>query len=302
MAFTQHTISSVKHGTTVVNGIVNSSFSPGLVELLLNGSGKVETGFVGVVGAVPELSFTTTSIETALKPFLTSSNPLNGVAIAASNFLFFYEKIANTGTRTAGATHVKATVAAGMIVPVTLTVNHYGAATIGYRVICLSADGTTAPIAFAATQALDGSIAVADELWTLGSVAINGTTLDGVTSVSMSFGNNVEVTGGDGNPYPEFAAILNRRPSITVATTNLDDFVSWGLLGAAQGATDSVVTLKKVDNDGTIAAGAITLTVDAGRISYRDISGSDGSRIGASITITPRYDGTNEVIAIATPA
>ena len=300
MAFTQHTISSVKHGSTVINGIASSGFSPGLVELALNGSGKVDVGFVAALGAAPELSFSTTAVSSALALFQTGSNPLNGIAITGSNFLFYYEKIANQGTRSAGSTHVKATVAEGMVIPMSIEASHYGAAMASYRVVCTSADGTTAPIAFAASQALDAGIANAAELFTLGSVAVNGTTLDGVASVSINFGNNVEVSGGDGNPYPEFVAITTRRPSITFSTTNLDDFVSWGLLGAAQGASDSVVTLQSVSNDGTLTgSGDKTFTVDAGRISYRDLSGADGSRIGGSVTITPRYDGTNEVIVIA---
>ncbi len=300
MAFTQHTISSVKHGSTVINGIASSGFSPGLVELILNGSGKIDAGFIGVLGASPELSFSTTMVGTALSTFLTASNPLNGIAITGSNFLFYYEKIANQGTRTSGAAHVKATVAEGMVIPMSIEASHYGVATATYRVICTSADGTTAPIAFAGSQALDAGIAVASEMFTLGGVSINGSALDGVSNVSINFGNNVEITGGDGNPYPEFVAITTRRPSITIATTNLDDFVSWGLIGAAQGDSDSVVTLAAVTNDGTLTgSGDKTFTVDAGRISYRDISGSDGSRIGGAITITPRYDGTNEVIVIA---
>jgi hypothetical protein len=300
MAFTQHTISSVKHGSTVINGIASAGFSPGLVELALNGSGQIETGFIAALGAAPELAFSTTAVGTALTTIQTGSNPMNGIAITGSNFLFFYEKIANQGTRTAGSTHVKATVAEGMIIPISIEASHYGAATASYRVIMTSADGTTAPVAFAAAQALDAGIAVASELFTLGPVAVNGTTLDGVSSVSINYGNNAEVTGGDGNPYPEFCAITTRRPAITIATTNLDDFVSWGLIGQAQDASDSVITLQAVTNDGTLTgSGDKTFTIDAGRISYRDINGADGSRIGASITITPRYDGTNEVIVIA---
>ena len=300
MAFTKHTISSVKHGSTVINGIMNAGFSPGLIELALNGSGKVDVGFVAALGAAPELAFSTTAISTALATFLTGANPLNGIAITGSNFLFYYEKITNRGTRTAGSNHVKATVAEGMVIPISIDASHYGVASAAYRVICCSADGTTAPIAFAASQALDGGIANASEMFTLGPVAINGTTLDGVSSVSINFGNNAEVTGGDGNPYPEFCAITTRRPSISISTNNLDDFVSWGLIGAAQGASDSVITLAAVTNDGTLTgSGDKTFTIDAGRIAYRDIAGSDGSAIGGSIVITPRYDGTNEVIVIA---
>jgi len=298
MALTLHTISSVKTGSTVINQILSSGFSPNLAKLLLTGSGLVSPGFVGIPGASPEISFSTNAIKAALNAFVTSADPMDGVAIAASNFEFYLQKIANTGTRATGSNHIKATALAGLVYPVSLEIPHMGAATLNYRGVFTSSDGSTSPIAFAGSQALDAGVLVAAEAYVLGGISLNGTTLDGVSNVSVDFGNQVIVDGGSGLPYPTHVAIIAQRPSISISTKDLDDFVSWGLLGQAQSETDSIITLTALENAGTLdGANQITLSIDAGLMTYDGFSGSDGDRVAASVTITPTFDGSNKVIA-----
>lgn len=303
MAHTLYTISSVKTGSTVINQIESSSYNHNLAQILLTGSGNLSPGFVAFAGAVPELTFSTTAIKASLNAFVTASNPMDGIAISASSFLFYLQQVKHTGTRYGATSHIKATAVAGMVIPVSLDIPHQGPAMLNYRAVFTSADGSAAPLAFAGSQDLDASIAAAAEAYVLGGVSLNGSTLDGVSNVSFNFGNQVIVDGGTGLTYPTFVGIMSRRPSVSISTNDLDDFVSWGIFGQAQDAADSVITLTGLDNGGTLdGADQITLTIDAGVMNYDGFTGSDGSKAGGTVTITPTYDGTNEIVVFSVPA
>ena len=75
-----------------------------------------------------------------------------------------------------------------------------------------------------------------------------------------------------------------------------------GLSGAAQGATDSVVYLRKLAKNGTRTADAtaehISFTIDDGMMYCSDITNRHGQRIGTEIVIHPIYDGSIAILVI----
>ena len=295
MALTVHTISSFVHGSNVINQILSAGFSPNLVQLLEGGSGLVDAGYSGVVGSAPELAFSTSAIKTALADL----GGIDGIAIAASNGIFYFQKTTSGGLRAGATSHVKATIVQGIMVPQSLTIPHQGKATLSYRVVMTSADGAAAPVAFLDSQSLDAGIVTAAELYVLGSVEVNGVTLEGVSQVVINFGVGVWIDGGSGLVYPTHCGVSQRRPTIAIQTRDIATSVGWGLLGQAQNNTDSVVTLTGLTNGGSLnGSDQITATIDAGRMHYTDLSGVDGERMAGQITITPTSDGTNAIIAL----
>jgi hypothetical protein len=110
----------------------------------------------------------------------------------------------------------------------------------------------------------------------------------------------------DGHPWAMFIAIAERRPMIRIQTSEVLALNTFGLTGAAQGANDSVVYLRKIEEGGTRVADDtaehISFTIDEGHIITGPIHGSQGQNLGTEVVITPTYDGTHDVIAISTTA
>ncbi len=289
------TLAAVKKVATVISGMESQNTSLNLEQVLASGSGAVENSFVTIAEIRPELTFSSTEVKAALNAF----GGINGLALAGTEE-FYFQKRKSGGIRdTAG--HVKATAAAaGIIIPVSLKVNHKGKATIDYRVVFASVDGAAAPLAIVTSTTLPTGQDVISDLYTLGPVSINGVALNGVQSVNIDFGIDLTIMGGDGNVYPTFVGITKRQPKISISTTEVDQLFdsNLGLTGAVQGITDSTIALTDYVEGGGRGAAPITFAVDEGMIHLDNASANDGSTGEASVIITPTWDGTADVIAI----
>lgn len=274
-----------KHGTTGINGIVQSNFNTQLERLILHGGSQIDPGFVGVPRSSPQLDFTTTQIKAALAAL----GGIAGIAIAASNAMFFWSKTAAGGLRAAGAVNGKGTIVSGYVFPVRITAT-LTSCEISYLVVMLSADGTAAPIAFVYNVALDAVSGPAAEAYVLGAVTINGNAVDGLTGVDVDFGFNPTVIGG--LQYGTACGAAKRNPRITIQSTDISLFESVGITGAAQGVTDSVINLDDMSEGSIRGTTPITMTIDEGHIGVDGIRGADGELLGQEIVYTPTYDGT----------
>lgn len=291
-----YTIGVVKHGLNVIKGIENSEFSAGLTRLLLSGSGEPEAGFVAIGSVQPELSLSTTAVKTALADL----GGANGIAIATSNFEFWYQKMVAGGLRGAGSTHIKATVVAGIIIPQTLTLSRVKEATLSYLVVMVSATGDAAPVSIAGGQLIDAQQGAADEAFTLGPVSLNDSPLTDVDEVTIDFGLTLWRNGPAGSAYLTETGILSRRPVITVKTFDGDTFASWGVAGVVQDSIDSVINMYPYTEGGLPTdTGAVTFTVDEGHLGYDSFGGQQGQKASGSVIITPTSDGVAETLAIA---
>lgn len=290
-----YTIGSIKHDTTVIKGIENSSYNNQLSQLLLAGSGHVDASFVGVDKIAPQMNFTTSAIKTALAAL----GGINGIAIAASNYLFFLQKTVTGALRAGVTSHIKGTAVAGIVIPDTLRLPDTGHATMAYRVIFISADGSTAPVAFVINASLDAGDGGADEAYKLGAVSINGSPLAGVNEVTINFGLSEWLTGGSGLVYPIHVAISSRRPSIEMKSYDIATAVGWGIAGAAQGASDSTIQIDDVTEGSIRGSSPITFTLDEGMVRFSTIDGQENERASASVIYTPTHDGTAAIMAIS---
>jgi len=299
----RHTLYAVDVEGTVIGGCRSNEFDPGIDELVEVGDGAYDAQFACLMSGMPLINFSAYPIATAL-----AAIGLDGEAYAAAGdpVVCFLQEIVSGGLQGGATSHIKLTSAQGLVVPRSITARQGEPALINYVVYCLSSDGLTHPWTIAADQSLAGSPTTA-EMYTLGPANVNGAAVGAVQEVEIDFG--IEVSrdpAEDGLPYPTFYAILNRRPSIRIRTLNGDNFSTFGGAGAAQGATDSVVYLRKLAQDGARVANAtaehISFTIDEGRINPLPWSAEQGGPGSLELRITPTDDGTNDVLAISTTA
>ena len=120
-----------------------------------------------------------------------------------------------------------------------------------------------------------------------------------VESFEIDFGIQPEVTFPNGLVYPTNVSIMTIAPSITIGTPDIDTVIdTLGIAGAAQGITDSTLTLVDVTQGGTRGSSPITFTIDEGRIGFGSAEASHGGKATSQLVITPVYDAFEEVIAI----
>jgi len=284
-------------GGALLDQVDDWNFNAGLRHILAAGDGQVDPTYVAVGLQEPTISFSTTAIATAL-----GACGISGLAIAAANALIAWlQKTAEGGTRASGANHIKAVMNKGILVPRQLTANSDGSlARLAFDAIA-TYDGTNLPFVLTSSQALTGAPAVG-EGFVAGPVAVNGTTLNGVQSITIDFGLQVRTVSGDGQVYPTYCYVASRAPSIRVAVLDPSIFTTLGLSGAAQSGTNSVVYLRKVDEGGTRVADAvaqhISFSIDEGHIHVSGIRGSQGQEIGSEVLITPTWDAAAAIMVI----
>lgn len=284
-----------------LDGVRDLNPDPATQQIIENAGGQVDPTFAATIQTVPMISGTVTDIATFL-----GGIGISGLAFPQTTVITtveaFFTKIAKGGTRTSGSTHFKLECNEGIIVPGTLSWSQGQAATLSMQVLP-TWDGTNAPFIYEDSVALPHVPSIG-EMFTGGKVMINGTELDGVQGVSIDFGLTVERQNSGGNLYPEFAGITVRRPKIEIKAKNVPAWNTFGLNGTAQGSTDSVIYLQKLEKNNNILAAAtaehISITIDDGMIVTGSGGGSNNTTSEITITILPTWDGTAAILAINT--
>ena len=289
----------------LVDQVNDFSIDPALQSILQAGDGQVDPTFVAVMAQSPRLRFTSTALATILAE-VSSAFLISGIKIDSDvthdGLEAWFQKITEGGTRTAGANHIKMTINEGLLAPLALNAQQGAPATLGLEAV-VGYDGTNEPVVIATSQSLVGTPAVG-ELFTLGPVALNGTTINGVQSIAYDAGLQILAQSGDGQVWPTFIAIMSRRPRLVINTVDVGVFSTFGLDGTAQSVTDSVAYLRKIAEGGTreldATAEHIKLTFDDGIIYCGPIQGSQGQVLGAQLILEPTYDGTNAIVVVDT--
>lgn len=286
-----------------IDQITDYAVDPAIQEILAAGDGQVDPTFVATMAQSPRIRFSSSALATILAE-ASSAFALNGLKIDADGSHdgceFWFQKVAEGGTRSAGSTHIKLTIKEGLLLPRAINASQGGVATMTLEALA-TYDGTNNPIVVAANQALVGSPGVS-ELFTLGPVSINGTALNAIQNCAIDLGIQEIVASGDGQTWPTFAGIMSRAPLITLTTLEAISLSTFGLAGTAQTASDSVIYLRKIAEGGTRVADAtaehIKFTVDEGMIRVRSVGGAHGGAIMSQIEIRPTWDETNAILVI----
>lgn len=283
-----YTIAGMMTGATVFRDIRSQTINPQLQAMVLGGSGTGLNTFAAVGQLNPIIDFTSGDIKRILAAMT------NQIALPIDNdFYIWLQKMAQGGIRAAGATHVKGTIAKGMVIPVSLRLvdGDVQSAALTCQILLVSTDGTTSPLALAGSQTLVVSGGAA-EGWTLGEVSLNGTVLEGVEEVTIEFGITPSTLGASGMPYKTFCGVLMVDPTVRITAASLDEFISTGLSGTAQGATDSTIKIQDLLEGGLRGTSPITCSIDEGLIYPDNVNLADGQHGRQSIILKPTYDGT----------
>ena len=294
-------IDTVGAGDVFIDQITDFNVDTAINEILEGADGMVDPTFVAVQSQSPKVGFTSTKLATAL-----AKCGISGLAISADadedGAEFWFQKVAEGGTRTSGSNHLKMTMKKGLLVPRSLSAPNDGIANLTFEALAVY-DLTNDPIVIATSQSLEGT-PVVDELFTCGPVEINGVALAGIQEITIDFGITELIEGADGQVWPTFVGIMTRRPVITIRTLDVLSLNTFGLSGKAQGATDSKIYLRKIAEGGTRVADAteehISFAIDEGRIMVNTISGGHDAPQMSEVKITPSYDGSNDIMVINT--
>lgn len=296
------TLYAVSVAGTLIKGITDQRIDPGIVARATAADGLADPTYAHVPVQDPTIAFTTHQLKDVL-----DACGISGLAISATPVILYLQKLGDLGIRAAGATHLKLTVARGLLVPRTLSARRGGVpATIEYALTPVW-NGTVDPIVAAVSQALAGTPGM-DQAYTVGPVRINSgsVAIDNTQDITVDFGIQVSVGRKDGEVFARDAAIMSRRPTIRVTSLDAEILSTFGPSGAKQGATDSEVWLQKIDRLGTRVAAAtaehIKFAVDDGMITPLPFGAAQDGEAEGGVLITPVWDGTAAIMAITTAA
>jgi len=280
-----YTIAGMQSGATVYKDIGSHQIAPNLQRMLLGGSGGVHSTFTAVGKIMPIMDFTSGDIKTIL------ADLTNQIAKAiSSDFHVWFQKMAEGGLRSAGLTHTKGTIVEGMLFPVSLSLADGQPAAMSCQIVLTSADGSASPLTLTGSQALVAAAGAA-EGWTLGAVTLNGSTLEGVSSVTINFGINPLTLGASGLVYPTFTGVGKMAPTISITAEGIDEFLAWGLPGQAQDATDSTIQIDDLAEGGLRGSSPITCSIDAGMMHTENVGLDDGANAKHALILQPTHDG-----------
>lgn len=233
------TMSPVKINTTVL-AVESLSIDEGLQESQFRHSGNAYASNMVRGPFRPQITFRT---PWAAAIALIGLNGLAVTTLEAYEATFTdYEREA-TGTKFDLATDAKALV----------TINGFsegdgGIIMADVAVLILSDDGTTNPIESTDAQALP-SLASEPTLHIRGPVALDGTRINGVESITGSINHNINAPISDGDLYPRSAAITSSDYTISIGHgAPLEVLSALGLEGAVP-STAVEIFLREVGSD-----------------------------------------------------
>jgi hypothetical protein len=293
MRFTSEAISI---NGTAVGGTGTVDISPGIVPAPILTDGGVDPEMVSALRADNRAMFTIHDIETML-----GIGFIGGVALNGTTGLTAYARPITAGSTRAAAGSVKILMASGMVVNRSLTASVGEYATLTCEGIGTSASAATAPIQISASS--DALLApTKTQLFTLGPVSINSSTVTGLQSWGLQFGIAETVEAGAGSPYSDFVGIAGRMPVFTFASTNSGLLTTYGAAPVA--VTALTFYLRACVAGGSVSADASAVhgkfTVSKGLLHLTSVGGAGMAVHG---TILPYYAaGANIIVYTANSA
>ena len=190
----------------------------------------------------PRINFTTKDLVTVLT---TLSVGIDGIALSSTSYQYWEKQ--GTTTPLSGSVHSRSVITEGLFYWTTINLPNQDIATADC-VIDAQYDGTNLPITTAGSQALPSL--TKETVYGMGPASINGTAIDGETSCTIA--NNISVLRRSSGsvPYPEYVAVQQVQPVVTITTINADTWKINGQ-GALNGTTGLVVYGRKYSHDKT---------------------------------------------------
>lgn len=283
------TMGNVVLNTTVVPGISSWSFDPGIIESMAAGNVAVPTQYLAKLGQKPFASFTTKALGIAKTTFG------EYLALASTLYLDVLHRTATgqTGVLTTGT---RIAINSGAVVLRSVSASHGAFAEATYDVVAASTDGSTAP--YAVSSATVGTVETS-ELFTLGSLALDGVAVTGLQSLEFSPGITMRSWGGSGLLYDTLVAMVNMTPTMQATTWTVDNITTGNVSGGALATTGAVATFQQVTNLGILTgSGNKTATILKGRYKIQ-VSGSSGDELSTIVSVIGANTTTGTIMSYA---
>lgn len=274
-----------------------------IASIIRKGAGEVDPTFIAQGQVSPRFTASTPQIKDIL-----DNLGITGIRIDAGTdpgIVAYMKQLEAGGTRKSGANHMSFTIKEGMLLPRSITATDGPTpASVLVECICIT-DGSNDPVVIASGKSI-GVTPAASVGWVVGPANINGSSVEGVQSLTVDFGLIETVRFGDGKVFAQFVAVMGASPRITLLVDKVSYLATLGIEGAAQGGDDCVVSLRKLTEGGTRVAEAtsehITFTMDEGIIQPGPFNaGLDAAGL-ASIVLIPTFDGANAILVVDTTA
>lgn len=253
-----HTLGPLRlnHATTPVdlNGLSDFSSDPGIEEIVSWASGRPAPSFIGAMSIRSMMSFTCLDLKKMLDLSAYDGIPIESAGTYTSVDAY-YTKLKKYSTRetSASTNHFRIKVNEGLLLATQISWTQGQEARMQCELHAMF-DQTNLPFAYTNNVALPYTPAI-DQLWTGGTVSINGTDVPGVVGATLSFGNDVYKEAGGGLAYDTFAGIRQQDWTYEIQTRHVPSLSDFSLEGTA-GTSGATITLTKLKKFGTRVAAA----------------------------------------------
>ena len=298
---TQHGLWAVVVDASVLGGITAQNIRTGTQVRGEARSNEVYPRFQSLVEQKPVATFTTEAIATALGLCGVVGLDIDSLT---NGLIFYAQKHADGGTRTAGANHRKYVIKDGILLPQRLTCEHRGDASIEYMA-AVTYDGSNDPITWTDNQSLPAGITDA-ERFTLGPVELESVTFNSKLRFEIDFGIRAEPEAADSDIWDTIVSISQIQPTLRLRGKDPTWLAaaSVPLLGKAVTHANTNVYLRKRAAGGTFVADATEEHIKftfASMATIETVFDASGNATGEIELVMPMiYDGSNTPITIDT--
>lgn len=221
--------------------------------------------------AQPVITGTTNDVNALLGAVSVLGTKLSTTAVTS-----WIQTLSNEGIRSATAT--KYVPSKGIMVIDSVSLNQGQNASASFTIHPVSTDGVAAPFAITDGSALP-TASVTQSVSTLGTVSINTSGMNFVTSVSINLNNNLVAQVSNGLYYPTLVSLMDQNPTVNI-TTN-DTQIARALVGnkiKALDGTNGLQILSYQATNGVLTSSTDnTFQIKNGIVSFSDESFAQGS-------------------------
>ena len=242
------------HGINTPDGFISqcSNYS---TELNINRQSRYAAGHehplsIFTISQSPTGSFSSTQLKTILD--LTDI----GMKAFSGNTDLYFKKAEDGGSRIANTEleHFRYRCAKANLIPQSISVSQaddLASIQCGLQYLF---DGTNEPIVPAGSQAVSGTSAFA-EGYGMGPIYLNGSLVNGVSSMSIDFGITLKIRGSDGDHWPSWCSIESINPMIRFSCYR-ESLLAYGVKGTS--LTSVSAYLRQKTKIGYVANGTAT--------------------------------------------
>lgn len=295
----KHTLWAVEAHTTLIPGITRQAVRTGSDVRGESTSGEIWPRFLSMIGQNPGAEFATRAIATAWGICGLTGKSLGDLT---TGLKMYAQKHVHGGKPATGSNHRKYTFVKGILIPVSLSVDHQGDAELSY-LVAATWDGVNDPVVVTDSVALPGGLTDA-ERFTLGPFTIESVAIGQIRSLNIDFGITATPEGADSDVWPRMVSIEQIVPRITLRGTDVEwlKAANIPLSGKAVTHANTTIYLRRrkagaayyLNNESQhikISAAGMATISDA-----FDAAGSGRSEITLDMPLN--YDGTNDPITL----